>query len=292
MDINITYHGDCLDLIPKHIEDKSIDVILADLPFGTTNCKWDIPIQLNDYIEIFGKTFLFDDYLIESYKKNINYDVAKSIWDENHKKGLWHHNDRIIKDNGVILLFAQIPFNITLGFSNMKELRYEWIWEKTHATGHLNAKKMPMKAHENVLVFYMKLPTYNPQKTIGHIRKVSAAKNRANCIIRRNDTNNIYNNEYPDKVESYDSTERYPRSIQCFSTDKQKSNLHKTQKPLKLIKYLIETYSNEGDIILDYVAGSGTTGLAAKELNRNYIMMEKDHNEYLKCCNRVNYKNK
>lgn len=241
MELNKTYLGDCLNLIPKLIPNKSIDMIFADLPYGTTNCSWDTPI-----------------------------DLVK----------LWSEYERIIKDNGVIIMTAQTPFDKVLGASNLKLLRYEWIWEKTQATGHLNAKKMPMKAHENILVFYKKAPTYNPQKTHGHIRKVSSAKNRSACIIRRNNTDNIYNNEYPDKVNDYDSTSRYPRSIVKFPTDKQKVNLHKTQKPVSLLEYIVKTYTNEGDIVLDNVAGSGTTGVACKNLKRKYIMMEKDEKNY------------
>lgn len=240
--------GDCLKVM-KSIPAKSIDMVLCDLPYGTTNCKWDSPIDLSK---------------------------------------LWEQYERIIKDDGAIVLTAQTPFDKVLGASNLKMLRYEWIWEKGAATGHLNAKKMPMKAHENILVFYKKLPIYNPQKTDGHVRKVSSAKNRAECIARRNGTNKLYQDEYPDKVSGYDSTSRYPRSVLKFSSDKQKLNLHKTQKPVALFEYLIKTYSNEGDMILDNAAGSGTTGVACVNLNRKFILIEKE-GEYCKICNeRIN----
>lgn len=225
----------------QKLHDKSVDLILADLPFGTTNCSWDSPIDLQ---------LLWKEYL------------------------------RVIKDDGAILLFAQLPFDKILGASNIEMLRYEWIWEKTQATGHLNAKKMPMKAHENILVFYKKLPKYNPVMTHGHVRKVSKAKNRAACIERRNNTDNIYNNEYPDKVGDYDSTIRYPRSVLKFKSDKQKESLHKTQKPVPLIEYFIKTYTNEGDLVLDNVAGSGTTAVGCENLNRQYVLIEKDENIY------------
>jgi site-specific DNA-methyltransferase (adenine-specific) len=159
-------------------------------------------------------------------------------------------------------------------------LRYEWIWEKTQATGHLNAKKMPMKAHENVLVFYNKLPTYNPQKTTGHKRKVSTAHHKRNTK-----TCEIYQ-EHDDFID-YDSTERYPRSVLLFASDKQKTCLHPTQKPLSLMEYFIKTYSNEGDIVLDNAAGSGTTGVAADNLNRKYILIESDEKNFEICVNRV-----
>lgn len=146
---------------------------------------------------------------------------------------------------------------------------------------------MPMKAHENILVFYKKEPTYNPIKTTGHVRKVSSAKNRAESIIRKNNTDDIYNNEYPDKVNDYDSTERFPRSVQVFKSDKQKSNIHKTQKPVALLEYFIKTYSNEGEIVLDNAAGSGSTGEACENTNREYILIEKDLKNYNDIVNRL-----
>lgn len=249
MEVNKIYKGDCLDLIPKFIEDKSIDMIFCDLPYGTTNCKWDSIIDLSK---------------------------------------LWLEYERIIKDNGSILLFAQTPFDKVLGYSNLKLLRYEWIWEKTQATGYLNSKRMPMKAHENILVFYKNLPTYNPQKTSGHKRKVSKGYQRDICINRRYEKwgdNYIYGKETT--APDYDSTERYPRSVLKFSNDKQKSKLHPTQKPLELIEYMIKTYTNEGDLILDNACGSGTTGVGAKKIGRNYIMMEKDDVYYKVASERI-----
>ncbi len=243
MNRDIIYEGDCLELMPKHIKDKSIDMIFCDLPYGTTKCKWDSIIDLPK---------------------------------------LWLEYERIIKDNGVIVLFAQTPFDKVLGASNLKLLRYEWIWQKTHPTGHLNAKKMPMKAHENILVFYKKLPTYNPQKTTGHKRKISSAKHKDNC---ESIDSELYNKGQ--KSTSYDSTERYPLSVQIYSSDKQKSKLHPTQKPLALNEYMIKTYTNEGDIILDNACGSGTVGVAAKNLNRRFILMEKDPDIFGSACKRV-----
>ena len=241
MNINKTYLGDCLELMPKHVEDKSVDMIFCDLPYGTTQNKWDSVIPLDE---------------------------------------LWKEYDRVIKDNGAIVLFAQTPFDKVLGVSNLKLLKYEWVWEKTQATGHLNAKKMPMKAHENILVFYKKLPTYNPQKTIGH--------KPMNSGVRRSSLKNENYNEI-NKVDLPfgGDTDRYPRTVLEFKSDKQKNYLHPTQKPLSLIEYMIKTYTNEGDLILDNCAGSGTTGLGAKNLNRNYIMMEQDPRYYEIACKRV-----
>lgn len=209
------------------IPDKSVDMILCDLPYGTTQNKWDSVIPLEP---------------------------------------LWEQYERVIKDNGAIVLTAQTPFDKILGVSNLKLLRYEWIWEKTTATGHLNAKKMPMKAHENILVFYKELPIYNPQKTTGHTRKISTAKHKRNSKKTTN---------YGDhKLTTYDSTTRYPRTVQIFKTDKQKEAFHPTQKPIALLEYLIKTYTNTGDLVLDNTMGSGSTCVAAKNLDRKYIGIE------------------
>lgn len=244
MELNKIYNQDCL-VGMESIQDKSIDMVLCDLPYGTTKNQWDSIINLDK---------------------------------------LWEQYNRIIKDNGAIVLTAQTPFDKVLGVSNLKMLKYEWIWEKTSATGHLNAKKMPMKAHENILVFYKKLPTYNPQKTTGHERKVSTAKHK------RNSKNS--SNYGESSATTYDSTERYPRSVQIFSTDKQKSSFHPTQKPVALFEYLIKTYTNEGDLVLDNCMGSGTTAVACINTNRNYIGFELDSGYYNLANERIiNHKN-
>lgn len=210
-------------------------MILCDLPYGTTQCKWDSVIDLDK---------------------------------------MWEAYDGVIKDNGAILLFAQTPFDKTLGVSNLKLLKYEWIWEKNSATGHLNAKKMPMKAHENILVFYKNLPTYNPQKTFGHKPINSYTKSMKNGTA----DGNVYGKTRV--VSGGGDTDRYPRSVQVFASDKQKNKLHPTQKPIALIKYLIKTYTNEGEIVLDNCMGSGTTGVACKITGRKFIGIEKDENYF------------
>jgi len=222
--------GDCLELM-RQIPDGSVNMVLCDLPYGTTACKWDSVIPFEP---------------------------------------LWAHYKRVTTDNAAIVLFAQTPFDKVLGCSNMPWLRYELVWEKTHASGHMNAKKMPMKAHENILVFYNKLPTYNPQKTSGHARKTA---------IKRKDVTPVYGDQRLDKL-SYDSTDRYPRSVLQFPSDKQKSSLHPTQKPVALMEYLIRTYTNEGDMVLDNCMGSGTTGVACVNTNRNFIGIEQDANYF------------
>lgn len=225
------YNGDCLEAM-KSIPDKSIDMILCDLPYETTRNRWDKMIDLEK---------------------------------------LWEQYERIIKDNGAIVLFAQTPFDKVLGVSNLKLLRYEWIWEKTTATGHLNAKKMPMKAHENILVFYKKLPKYNPIKTTGHTPVHSYTKHQ--------DDGSNYGKTKAG-ISGGGSTERYPRSVQKFKTDKQKETLHPTQKPVELLEYLIKTYTDENELVLDNCMGSGSTGVACVNTNRNFIGMELDNNYF------------
>jgi len=221
-------HGDCLTImsdLPK------VDMILVDPPYGTTQCKWDSVIHLDD---------------------------------------MWRLMPR--KGNTPVVMTAQTPYDKVLGCSNLKELRYEWIWEKTAATGHLNSKKMPLKSHENILVFYGSLPTYNPQKTTGH--------KPVNSYTKHVGDGDCYGTTQVG-ISGGGSTERYPRSVQKFSSDKQKSNLHPTQKPLALMEYLVKTYSNEGDTILDFAMGSGTTGVACVRNNRRFIGIEVD-SEYFK----------
>ena len=231
MEVNKIYNIDCL-IGMKNIPNKSIDMILCDLPYGTTQNKWDSVIPLDK---------------------------------------LWEQYCRIIKDNGAIVLFAQTPFDKVLGCSNIKMLRYEWIWEKTTATGHLNAKKMPMKAHENILVFYKKLPTYNPQKTTGHTPVHSYTKHQ--------DDGSNYGKTAVG-ISGGGSTERYPRSVQRFKSDKQKCALHPTQKPVELLEYLIKTYTNEGDLVLDNCMGSGSTAVACLNTNRKFLGFELDENYF------------
>ena len=214
--------GDCLKLLPT-LRDQSIDLVLADMPYGSTRCAWDSQIDL---------------------------------------QALWPELRRVCR--GAMVLFAQTPFDKVLGSSNLPMLRYEWIWEKTAATGHLNAKRAPMKAHENVLVFYDRQPTYNPQKTAGHARKWAA---------KRGDTSTVYGAQNR-PVQIYDSCERYPRSVQVFAKDKQRSKLHATQKPVGFCEYLIRTYTNPRAVVLDFCMGSGTTGVACQNTGRDFIGFE------------------
>lgn len=205
-----------------------------------------------------------EDASVDMILCDLPYETTRNEWDfEVHLPALWAHYRRICK--GAIVLTAQTPFDKKLGVSNLQMLRYEWIWEKTHPTGHLNAKKAPMKAHENVLVFYDRLPTYNPIKTTGHPRKTA--------VKRRDLTPNYGKQDFA--PISYDSTERYPRSVLVFPSDKQRSKLHPTQKPVALMEYFIRTYTNPGDTVLDNCMGSGSTGVACLNTGRQFIGIEK-----------------
>lgn len=227
--------GDCLELM-KDIPNKSIDLILCDLPYGTTQNKWDTVIP-------------FDK--------------------------LWAQYNRIIKDNGAILLFSQMPFGANLIMSNPKMFRYEWIWEKDNSTGFLNANKMPLKKHENILVFYKHLPTYNPQKTKG---------TPYTCKQGHGSSSWNYNEEQGGHT-TINNGDRYPIDIIEFQRDK--DGLHPTQKPVALLEYLIKTYTNEGDTVLDNCMGSGSTGMACKNTNREFIGMELDEKYFKVACERL-----
>ena len=233
LDINKIYNEDCLEGM-KNIDNKSIDLIVTDLPYGqTTRNKWDSVIPFEP---------------------------------------LWEQYERIIKDNGAIILFGNGMFTADLMHSNRKLWKYNLIWEKTQPTGFLNAKKMPLRSHEDICIFYKKPPTYNPQMTDGHVRKVSKASHHVNA----KDTLVYGESGWTD----YDSTKRYPKSIWKFAKDTQKSALHPTQKSLELIKCLIRTYSNPGDLVLDSCIGSGTTAVAAIQEGRKFVGFEKEFNYY------------
>ncbi len=235
----ILHNADCFDVFPM-IDDGSVDLVLADIPYGTTQCKWDSVLDL---------------------------------------QRMWEQLYRIAKPSAAIVLFSAQPFTSVLVASNLRDWRTEWIWEKGNATGFLNAKKQPLRAHENIEVFYRRQPTYNPQMTEGHIRKTSRRK--------------TVNSECYGKaltLTEYDSTKRYPRDVQFFSSDKQTGNYHPTQKPLALVKYIIETYTTLGDCVLDFTMGSGTTGVGCRETGRSFIGIEKEKPIFLTACQRMGIK--
>lgn len=225
------WQGDCLDLM-NNVEDKSIDLILCDLPYGSTKNKWDSAIPLDQ---------------------------------------LWVHYDRIIKDKGAIVLFAQTPFDKILGGSNLKMLKYEWIWEKEQGTGHLNSNFAPMKKHENILVFSKKSACYVKNKDNAMVFFPQMGKGTPYTTIKGSNGSN-YDMKWDKKVTTENKGERYPTSILKFKRDKEK--FHPTQKPVDLLEYLINTYTNENDLVLDNCMGSGSTGVACKNLSRKFIGIE------------------
>ena len=228
--------GDCLKIMAELIKQGiKVDAIITDPPYGTTTCKWDNVIP-------------FDE--------------------------MWEQLNRIIKPNGAIVLFGSEPFSSALRMSNIKNYKYDWIWDKVSVVGFANAKKMPLYNIEKISVFYKKLPTYNPQDLIkieakeklnGKTHKVKTEKGES--AINGGRFKDSYTQEYTN----------YPKQILTFAREK---GFHPTQKPLKLMEYLIKTYTNENELVLDFTMGSGTTGVACKNLNRNFIGIELDENYF------------
>lgn len=213
-------YGDCLDLM-KDLPDQSVDLILCDLPYGTTSCKWDSLIPFGD---------------------------------------LWLQYKRISK--GAVVLTAAQPFTSALIVSNIKDFKYSWVWLKTNCTGFANAKKQPLRSFEDVVVFYEKQPTYNPQGVIALDVPRTRTKDTGDIMGRTG-----FKDGYQQTVTNY------PKNVLNVPSER---GLHPTQKPVALMEYLIKTYTNEGDTVLDNCMGSGTTGVACVNTGRNFIGMEQD----------------
>ncbi len=228
--------GDCLERM-KEIESGSIDMVLTDPPYGTTQCKWDAVIPLEP---------------------------------------MWKELKRITKPRGIIVLMAGQPFTTILIASNLEMFKQGLIWEKNKSTGHLNANRMHMRAHEDIVLFYKKLPTYNPIFGEG----VSYSNNH-----KAGDSGEVYGVVKESKRE--DVTTRYPRSVLRFDVDI-KAEFHPTQKPVALMEYLVSTFTNEGETVLDFTMGSGTTGVACRNLNRKFIGIELDENYFKIAEERIN----
>ncbi|OQA94066.1 MAG: Modification methylase MboII [Bacteroidetes bacterium ADurb.Bin217] len=237
---NQIYLGDCLDIM-KNIENKSVDMILCDLPYGTTQCSWDTVIPFEP---------------------------------------LWGQYERIIKDNGAIVLFGSEPFSSLLRTSNIKMYRHEWIWYKDKSGNFMNCKFEPMKVHENIMIFGKKKGTYNP------IMELRNEKNKRNNKPRTNTSNIIHTQEFYTEKSRGNSDYKYPTSIKYFNSVR--NGLHPTQKPVDLCEYLIKTYTNEGELVLDNCIGSGTTAVACINTNRNFIGIEKDEQIFNTAVNRIN----
>ena len=236
--------GECIEKM-KLIPSGSVDAIITDPPYGTTACKWD---------------------------SVIDFDL------------MWEQLNRIIKPNGAIVLFGAEPFSSALRMSNVRNYKYDWVWEKTQATGHLNAKRQPLRSNELISVFYKKQCTYNPQKTQGHkpmnsgVRKLSV-QNKTEVYGRATK-----------ELPFGGNTDRYPRTNIVFKSDKQKCYLHPTQKPILLMEYLIKTYTNENETVLDFTMGSGSTGVACVNTKRNFIGIEMDDKYFEIAEERINNK--
>lgn len=230
--------GDCLDLMPAHVADKSVQLIIADLPFGVTRHPADKPIPM---------------------------------------ERLWPEFNRVIADNGCIALFCQGKFFVDIVNSNPKMFRYDLIWDKILITGFLNSKRMPLRGHETIAIFYKKLPIYNPQMKLGKKLHSKGTKYKSGEIVNQN-----YG-----KIIATDDTragtrDKYPTSILSYRKPHPAAALHRTEKSVPLLEWLIKTYTNTGDLVLDPVAGSFSTGIAAVNTYRNFVGMELDPEEYWK----------
>lgn len=226
--------GECLEVM-RSIPDASVDAIITDPPYGTTACKWDSVIP---------------------------FDL------------MWEQLNRIIKPNGAIVLFSSEPFSSALRMSNIKNYKYDWIWQKPKGTGHLNAKRMPMNDFENITVFYKKQCLYNPQFTYGLPYRSKSGKSSFDGYGKDNRKGNDSDGR------------RYPKRVLSFKVV-ERNTLHPTQKPVELMEYLIKTYTNENETVLDFTCGSGSTGVAAKNLNRNFIGIELDEKYFNIAENRI-----
>jgi site-specific DNA-methyltransferase (adenine-specific) len=236
------YNNDCL-IEMSNIPDKSIDMILCDLPYGTTKCEWDSILP-------------FDE--------------------------LWKHYNRIIKDNGAIVLFGQEPFSSFLRVSNIKNYRYDIYWEKERITNIMQVKRRVGKNTENISIFYKNQPTYNPQMVTYHGPK------RGNKV-KHGKLGKLVDDSNTKTVKEYvDNGLRYPTQIWKYQRDILTSNLHPTQKPVLLLEDLIKTFTNEGETVLDNCMGSGSTGIACLNTNRNFIGIENDTNMFNIAKNRIN----
>lgn len=229
------YHGDCLDILPQ-LEDNSVDMVMCDLPYMKTSCSWDHIIPPEE---------------------------------------LWEQYNRVCKENAAMVFTAVQPFTTLLISSNLKNFRYEWIWEKPQGTNPLNKDYMPLRSHENILVFYRRPPTYNPQMEKGSPYK--GFQSQKSLI------GEIYGSVKSKHRNNVEGT-RYPKTVLKFSQEK---GLHPTQKPVPLMEYLIRTYTNEGDTVLDNTMGSGTTGVACINSKRNFIGMENEEAIYNTALKRI-----
>ena len=220
---------------------------------------------------------------IDAIITDIPYGTTRCKWDSVIPfEEMWKRIKEIRKPTTPIVLFGSEPFSSSLRLSNIKEYKYDWKWEKTQATGFFNAKKQPMRCIEDICVFYQKQCLYNPQKTEGH-KPVNSYTKYLSTVNKTE----VYG-KCTKELSGGGNTDRFPRQLLTYSSDKQTCYLHPTQKPLELMEYLVKTYSNENDLVLDFTMGSGTTGVACKKLNRNFIGIELDENYFKIAKERIN----
>ncbi len=284
--LNKIFNEDCMTGLEK-IESNSVDLILCDLPYGTTQNKWDSTLPLNDYITLKIKNKILnlnkENFKIYCFENEKSIEYFNSYWKENYKLGLWSQYKRVLKENSPVVLFGAQPFTTQLIESNIKDFKYDWTWAKTKGTGHLNAKKQPLRDKEDILVFYEKQCKYFPQFTEGTPydgAKRAGAKQQTSSY-----------GDHGSYRENNDG-KRYPRQIIKFDIVG-RGSMHPTQKPVELLEYLIKTYTNEGDVVLDNCMGVGSTAIACINTNRNFIGFELNEDYYLKSMERLkgNFKN-
>ena len=264
------YLGDCLEVMDKLIEQNiKVDMILTDPPYGTTACKWDSIIPFNRHIEIknnHGKKQIMyeNDYILQQFKTtNKSYQYILDKFNEQAKDGMWERLNKLIKVNGAIVLFGSEPFSSALRMSNIKEYKYDWVWDKKKGGNPLLSKIQPIKVTENVLIFNSKM--YYPIM-LDRDKPKLRGKNKGSIS---DTTGNAF-------TENKIYTQKYPKNIIEISNANQKGKVHPTQKPVPLMEYLIKTYTLENEVILDFTMGSGSTGVACMNTNRKFIGIEKE----------------
>lgn len=267
------YEGDCLEIMPT-LPDKSTDMILCDLPYGTTACKWDTVIPFNKFVIDDKKVVYEQEFVFNKMKQGLSFTEATALFNENCNPGLWDQYKRIIKDNGAIVLTASQPFTSALVMSNPGWFKYEWVWDKAVATDCMNVKNKPMKKHENVLVFSSGTTANCSDRRMLYKPQGLRPTKRQRSGIDYGPNEGTFKTPRPSHHAYIQELENYPTSVLYFN--KENGAVHPTQKPAALFEYLIRTYTNEGDTVLDNCAGSGTTGVAAMNTGRKFVLIEKD----------------
>ena len=265
------FNGDCLEIMDKLINRGiKVDAIITDPPYQITACFWDLLIPFNNHIMIQKNKkqipLYRDDYILQELKNGKDYKDICIYFDNNCKEGMWQKLNKLIKPNGAIVLFGSEPFSSALRMSNIKNYKYDWVWEKDKPNNFALANKRPMNYHENISVFYFKLPTYNKQMQLREGGGITRFKRPVDYKNQKSDHLTLKQG-----IKKHNPKFKNPKSIQIFSTGRRQNNIHPTQKPVALLEYLIKTYTNENELVLDFTCGSGTCGKACNNLNRKFI---------------------